>query len=545
MASTEGTFVVAVRSRRTLLTFLAHRFYVCHYCFDEFNDRSFLLRHLSHCSVGTAGKQQTEEKNRVPPRLNKAQLNVLHSTYRTIPQLSPVPCIPVLRLHRLHAKLRSPKTRSSTVPVSLGQSSFDDALCGTSHVRAVDADSVDGELPASVLNTKLSYHTYKYSRRERRNFYASVKRARVKKQYAPVRRPRVRSGLFEQSNFSIHLPTMINARQRLNVNANNSYPLIFDPHFRSLVNLSINDRLARYTSDMRIYFHLINSIASQEFQIIVNSNDNQQSLSYTAFSFIHLLRRTMFDFTMNLQRTMKRNHFQAFQHDTPSHPPLEILPKAALPCPILSVDPPLLACVSPVSYTSTRPIEHEHLPPRQDSVAPKETARIRIVNRVDEPEKKSPSRKSSPKKPPTTDENSSTSTRSRMHTRQKSIKTELEPDPSLIVPSFETKPVILSSSQLSQAWLTHSVFYRCHACAHEEFFAFPSRECINLHLSSKHGNMEENFKQRQSKFLNNQGRSLKIFQHYLKWQQAWPDRDVEQIFRLANTSSRASGRPTV
>ena len=309
---------------------------------------------------------------------------------------------------------------------------------------------------------------------------------------------------------------MIHGRQRLNTNSNNSYPLIFDPHFRSLVNLSsTNDRLARYTSDMRIYFHLINSIASQEFQIIVNSNDNQQPLPYTAFSFIHLLRRTMFDFTMNLQRTMKRNHFQAFHLD----PPVEALPR-----PLISIEPPLLTSTrTEPRPMPVKPVVHEDLPPPQ------------------EPEKKSPARKSSPKKPPATDENSPT-TSSRMHTRQKSIKTEIEPDPSLIVPSFDTKPVILSSSQLSQAWLTHSVFYRCHACAHEEFFGVLSRECINLHLSSKHGNMEENFKQRQSNFLNNQGRSLKIFQHYLKWQQAWPDRDVEQIFRLANTSSRANGR---
>ena len=53
--------------------------------------------------------------------------------------------------------------------------------------------------------------------------------------------------------------------------------------------------------------------------------------------------------------------------------------------------------------------------------------------------------------------------------------------------------------------------------------------------------MEENFKQRISNFLNNQGRALKIFQHYLKWQQPWSEKEIDQIFQLSNINNRTNG----
>ena len=65
---------------------------------------------------------------------------------------------------------------------------------------------------------------------------------------------------------------------------------------------------------------------------------------------------------------------------------------------------------------------------------------------------------------------------------------------------------------------------------------------MRLHVSSKHGNMEENFKQRLSNFLNNQGRALKIFQHYLKWQQPWSEEEIDQIFQLANIANATNGK---
>jgi hypothetical protein len=165
------------------------------------------------------------------------------------------------------------------------------------------------------LNTKSSsYHTYKYSRREQKNFYASVKKARLKKYYLSTKKSRINSLIFNQKNFFINLPTRINSRQKLNRNSNNSYPLIFDPNFNTLVQKSTNNFLKNYFSDINSYFHLIHSIASQEFQTIVNSNDTQHHISYTAFSFLNILRQTMMDYSINLQKTFKRNYFQSFQH---------------------------------------------------------------------------------------------------------------------------------------------------------------------------------------------------------------------------------------
>jgi hypothetical protein len=161
---------------------------------------------------------------------------------------------------------------------------------------------------------------------------------------------------------------------------------------------------------------------------------------------------------------------------------------------------------------------------------PFERTPIRIINGSNNNNKHSSSRKkpsNAIKKP---DENSITKS-TRRSTRQHSIKTEVITE---IYPTFETKPVILTSSEISKEWLTHNVFYRCHACSHEEFFVTLSRECMNLHISSKHGNMEENFKQRLASFINNKGHSLKLFQHFLKWQHPWSEKQIEQIFKLSN-----------
>lgn len=175
----------------------------------------------------------------------------------------------------------------------------------------------------------------------------------------------------------------------------------------------------------------------------------------------------------------------------------------------------------------TEPIEIDEL------IYPLENPRIRLLNGSHRLTKKSPSSRKKPSSPPSssqkTDENSNIKP-TRMSTRQNTVK--LEPVTELPL-TFETKPVILSSMEISKQWLTHTIFYRCHACSHEEFFAVLSRECINLHISSHHANMQENFKQRISDYLTSKGRTLKIFQHFLKWQQPWPDKQIEQIFKLA------------
>lgn len=135
-----------------------------------------------------------------------------------------------------------------------------------------------------------------------------------------------------------------------------------------------------------------------------------------------------------------------------------------------------------------------------------------------------------------------TSKNGRMPTRKTSSTNSKTGNIADIGSNYQTQSVLLTDSEISHGWTTHSVFYRCHACSHEEFFVVLSRECMNLHISSKHGNMEENFKQRISNFLNNQGRPLKIFQHYLKWQHPWSEKEIDQIFQLSNIHSRANGK---
>jgi hypothetical protein len=73
--------------------------------------------------------------------------------------------------------------------------------------------------------------------------------------------------------------------------------------------------LKNYFIDIEICFHLLHSIASQEFQIIVNNYDHQHEFSYTSLSFIQILRQTFFDYTKNLHRTFKRNSFHLEDDD--------------------------------------------------------------------------------------------------------------------------------------------------------------------------------------------------------------------------------------
>ncbi|CAF1601094.1 unnamed protein product [Rotaria sp. Silwood1] len=550
-------------------------------------------------------KKSTKRNNETIslPRLNKKDHDLLH----------------MLKLHRFNDKFISykPKTKTNTylqIPLSIGyipyskQSSFDDRICNTTNSILINDNNneLEEKFLLNTINTKssISYHIYKYSRREQKNFYASIKRARLKKQYSSIKKFHKNSFIFNKENFLINLPTKINLRQQLNTNANNSYPLIFDPNFHTLVKISTNNLFHNYFSDINIYFHLINSIASQEFQIIINSNDNQQHISYTAYSFINILRQTMADYSLNLQKNFKRNYFQTFQHNDQQitipfkirrydqtisssslsniqidnndhHAEIQIDNNlSSIPINNNSIvqiennemnnsivhpvqpDLTLIQHQSSRDLTSIQPIQTSFIPiveeqktnrssspiflkkqklePIQNendqSSFPIDRPRIRIINGSHDNRKQSSSGKKIYKSNNQIDENSMIKP-TRMSTRKNSIKTEIITD---MNPSFETKPIILSSNEISKQWLTHTVFYRCHACSHEEFFVVLSRECINLHISSKHGNMEENFKQRLSNFLNNKGHSLKIFQHYLKWQQPWSEKQIEQIFKLSN-----------
>lgn len=183
--------------------------------------------------------------------------------------------------------------------------------------------------------------------------------------------------------------------------------------------------------------------------------------------------------------------------------------------------------------------------PKYQSVALNDGARIRIVNCSHDNSKQSSARNqnstnTNKRLSQPMDENW-TSKSARVHTRKISSTNSKTSDVSEVSPPYQPQSVLLTNSEISHGWLTHGVFYRCHACAREEFFVVLSRECMILHISSKHGNMEENFKQRVSNFLNNQGRALKIYQHYLKWQQPWSEKEIDQIFQLSNIHPRTNG----
>ncbi|UJR21768.1 hypothetical protein I4U23_024843 [Adineta vaga] len=550
-----------------------HQQFICHFCFDPFPNRASMVSHFSQCLVKNSTKNSTETLRL--PRLNKSDQDILQ----------------MLNLHRINVK-RSPHTPQETsnpflqIPLSNGsisytkQSSFDDAICNLS---ISNDNQFEHEQSSNTISTKSSsssssYHIYKYSRREQKHFYASIKRARLKKQYSTVKKSSTSSFIFKHKNCLIRLPTQITSRQRLNTNSNNSYPLIFDPNFHSLVQISTNNRFENYLSTIKIYFHLIHSIASQEFQIIVNSNDQQHHVSYTAFSFLNLLRQTMTEYTRNLQKTLKRNYFQTFQHTDqqiftpakirriePSSTSSSIRQEQPLQTTLsnsifarndpVQSDLTIIDYQQPIDRTNTEPLLESFMPiteerktnrspspiflkkQKMESIQTEElisnpsTVRIRVINEADVNKTQLTSRKKLSNSLNKHDENSPNKRPSRMSTRKSLIKTEVIAE---IIPPYQSIPVQLSSTEITKQWSTHNVFYRCHACSHEEFFVVLSRECMNLHLSSKHGNMEENFKQRLATYLNKKGRSIKIFQHYLKWQQPWSDKEIDQIFKLSN-----------
>ena len=568
--------------------------YICHLCYTDFVDRQSLISHFAQCPTNNTPTDLNDDDHVRLPRLTKTDQQILHRKFETHSSFTSSLRRLVLKLRRLNNKdlrgksLVSPRLRSTDRLSSSKPPPFDDLLCSTDNFPPIVTEQYEEKHSANVLNTKSSsYHLYKYSRREQRNFYTSVKRARLKKQNVSTRRSRLPSTRAEQGTLYIQLPTRITSRQGLKYNGKNSYPLLFDTNFHSLVALSTENLFSKYSSVMNTYFHLIHSIASQEFQIIVHSHDCPTSpLPYTAVSFLHLLRQTMFDYSRNLQATRKRDYFQAFHHDQQStlswKPPLPSLSDPPPPLAtridhllpprttvdrlnhvemeltIVAAEPPVTKTVTSTSMsnevrskgrTSPLLLKPQKMEPRSDDSLPlpQNGARIRLVNWAFDPENSKPlSRQTSVKRARAanerTDENVLKKPAARVQTRQNSLVNDKQSNLIEILPSLETKPVVLPLSQISQEWATHGVFYRCHACAHEEFFLVLSRECIKLHLSSQHANMEENFKQRLSNFLNNQGRSLKIIQHYLKWQQPWSETDVEQIFQLSNGHTRNSHR---
>jgi hypothetical protein len=204
---------------------------------------------------------------------------------------------------------------------SSNQSTFNDLDCTLDNSEIYNPISNDDErLNSNQLNNKSSsYHIYKYSRRERDLYYSRLKRAIIKKNViSPVNKFRSKefvSSIYNQTNFLINIPTKINSRQRIPSNSHHIYPLLLSPNFYTLVQYPTHHLLKNYLFNIQISFNLIHSIASQEFQTIVNNYDNQQQFSYSSLSFLNILRQTMFNYSTNLHTTFKRNYFQSFHSE--------------------------------------------------------------------------------------------------------------------------------------------------------------------------------------------------------------------------------------
>lgn len=202
------------------------------------------------------------------------------------------------------------------------QLSFDDSYCNLDHCQE-DVSPLDiSEEPLSTINHRLpSYHIYKYSRRER-DFYSS--RLRKKKLVSPTNpiamtvqshlNDRI-SSIFDSKHYLIHIPTKINHRQRISSESNQIYPLLLSPNFHTLVKLPHHHHhhqpsLENYSVQIRISFQTLNSIASQEFQIIVQNYEQQQhELTYTSLSLINILRQTIYDYSKHFHPPCKRDYF--------------------------------------------------------------------------------------------------------------------------------------------------------------------------------------------------------------------------------------------
>lgn len=216
------------------------------------------------------------------------------------------------------------------------QSSFDDSYCNldnSSQIRINNEESIN----TNQFNNKLpSYHIYKYSKRERKHYYSRLKTNRLKK---PIISPTILnkksrlnsqvSSLVSTKTFLINIPTKIYSRQRISINSTDHlYPLIFATNFHTLVQIPVHYFLNKYSIDIQFYYYLLHSIASQEFQLLIQNYDHQHDYSYTSMTFLNLLRQTMLDYTTNLHQTYKRNNSIDHDDEQTNHelviPPLKI-----------------------------------------------------------------------------------------------------------------------------------------------------------------------------------------------------------------------------
>lgn len=257
--------------------------------------------------------------------------------------LNHLDCLPTT--HDLNLQIPLSNLYSQGALPASPQPSFNDLDCLYSS-SPVCTPSDDSNTEQNTVHGKSpTYHIYKYSRRERDRFFARRGRPRMKASLAPAAaaapKPRLKlasASIFATvTHFTIQIPTKILARQRPDSPFNQLLsPLLFAPHFHSLVQLPSNEHLTRHLLDMRVSFQLLHAIASQEFHTFVHNYEQQQQQQHEFHhaSLVHVLRETMISYTVSLPSAFKRNHSQSFQpdeHDSPTNhetelsiPPLKI-----------------------------------------------------------------------------------------------------------------------------------------------------------------------------------------------------------------------------
>ena len=276
---------------------LGYPIYICHVCSQEFSTRTTLLNHFSQCQIKPSPKQCPTTL----PQLTRLHLDILlcKNNFTSLTySFSSFFLFLVVKLQPISTKTFSPPRPSIEIndcqlplsylyshgylSTSTHQLSFDDSYCTHDHCQedCTTCDTTIDEHSSNNNHRLSSYHIYKYSRRER-DFYSS--RLRRKKLISPTMthakshpNDRILS-VVDSKHYLIHIPTKITNRQRICSDSNQIYPLLFSPNFHTLVKLPPDHRsLENYSVQIRISFHLLNSIASQEFQTIVQNYDQQK-----------------------------------------------------------------------------------------------------------------------------------------------------------------------------------------------------------------------------------------------------------------------------
>jgi hypothetical protein len=115
-----------------------NQIYICHFCANEFSNRTTLLIHFSQCQI----KNSTKQLNESIPQLNPMQLNILLmlQLHPVNHQLSANKSPPHLPINDISLQIPLSNLYSHGYLTSSNQSSFDDSSCHFDHSESTIAD---------------------------------------------------------------------------------------------------------------------------------------------------------------------------------------------------------------------------------------------------------------------------------------------------------------------------------------------------------------------------------------------------------------------